>query len=150
VDLNKLLSLLAGLEEQVHQVYSGENLSHATRQILSQKDKSRFHTSLGRLTSLLSLPTTEQVPPISLAEHGVCNVLDRNLASGLRFYQHLQVEMENVFDRGQGQRGVQAALEDQFKSNLMVRGFESWNVPLHRSINVMPPKLQSSALSSCP
>jgi hypothetical protein len=131
-------------------VHSSENLSAISRQILSQRDKSRFHTSLGRLTSLLSLPTMEQVPPISLAEHGVCNIGDRNLASGLRFYQHLQVEMENVFDGAHGERGVQAALEEQFKANLMVRGLDSWNVPLHRSINAMPPKLQSSGLSSCP
>lgn len=77
--------------------------------------------------------------------------MDKNLAGGLRFYQHLQVELENIYDiTDSGNRGIQAALEDQFKNNLMVRGFASWNVPLYKSLNCMPPQSQWSGLGSQP
>jgi hypothetical protein len=78
--------------------------------------------------------------------------MDRNLTNGLRFYQHLSVGLENIYDltAGQGPSDIQAALEAQFKSNLMLRGYDSWNVPLHRSLNSMPPQSQSSALETGP
>ena len=149
VDANKLLSVLAGLEDQLYQIANqSETLSAAARKILCRKDLSRAHTALGRLASLLSLPSDQQICPLALAEHGVCNTWDTNLPGGLRFYQHLQVDLENIYDNstGAGKRDIQAALEEQFRNNLMVRGFDSWNVPLHRSLNSMPPKSQWSGL----
>jgi hypothetical protein len=109
---------------------------------------SRAHTALGRLQSLISLPSGTQISPITLAEHGVCNVQDKNLSGGLRFYQHLQVELENIYQAcpETGTRDVQAALEAQFTNNLMVRGLESWNVPLSNSLNSMPSKAHRSGV----
>jgi hypothetical protein len=56
--------------------------------------------------------------------------------------------MEDVFLAcpDTGARDIQAALESQFRSNLMVRGFDSWNVPLYKSLNSMPPSTQRSGL----
>jgi hypothetical protein len=70
----------------------------------------------------------------------------------MRFYQHLQVELENIYDTSAiaGNRGIQAALEEQFTNNLMVKGFASWNVPLYKSLNCMPPKSQWSGISNIP
>lgn len=143
IDANKVLGVLVELEDQVHQLtHQSEALSPAARRVICQKELSRPHTAIGRLGSLLSLPSDNEVSAVTLAEHGVCSIQDRNLTSGLRFYQHLQVEMENVYrtSPGTGRRDIQAALEDQFKHNLMLRGFSSWNVPLHRSLNSMPPR----------
>jgi len=116
-------------------------LSEEARRVLGPRDMSRAHTALGRLTSLLSLPTDSWLSPLALAEHGVCNVQDKNLSGGLRFYQHPQVELENIYVScpESGKRDIQAALEAQFKNNLLVRGFDSWNVPLSKSLNSMPP-----------
>lgn len=137
----------------MHQIASqSETLTPHARQILGHGDLSRAHTALGRLSSLLSMPTDHGACPLALAEHGVCNIGDANLPGGLRFYQHLQVDLEGIGNgsAGDGRRDIQAALEEQFKSNLMVRGFESWNVPLHRSLNSMPPKSQWSGLRGAP
>jgi len=75
-------------------------------------------------------------------------VQDKSLSGGLRFYQHLQVDLENIYSSSsdRGKRDVQAALEAQFKSNLMVRGFDSWNVPLSKSLNSMPARSHASGL----
>lgn len=56
--------------------------------------------------------------------------------------------LENLFDTALtcGRRDVQSGLEAQFKSNLMLQGFDSWNVPLHRSLNSMPPRRHRSGL----
>jgi hypothetical protein len=153
VDCHRLLGVLVGLEDQLHQIASqSETLTPHARQLLGHGDLSRAHTALGRLSSLLSLPTDHRACPLALAEHGVCNVGDANLPGGLRFYQHLQVDLESTGDgsEGDGRRDIQAALEEQFQSNLMVRGYESWNVPLHRSLNSMPPKSQWSGLRGAP
>lgn len=151
IDAHRLLSILAGLGDQLHQVAAqSEQLPSATRQVLlGQADLSRAHTALGRLGSLLSLPTDTRVSPFTLAEHGVCNTMDTQLTSGLRFYQHLSVGLENIFDLpGEaGSSDIQASLEAQFKSNLMLRGYDSWNVPLHRSLNAMPPQSHYSTIN---
>lgn len=97
IDANKLLSILVGLEDQLHQIFNqSESLSAAASQVLTQKDVSRAHTALGRLTSLMTLPSNPSVSPLTLAEHGVCNVSDQSLAGGLRFYQQLQVDLEDI------------------------------------------------------
>jgi hypothetical protein len=74
--------------------------------------------------------------------------LDSNHSTGLRFYQKLSVPLENLYDSAlqSGCRDIQAGLEAQFKSNLMLLGFESWNVPLHRSLNSMPPRCHRNGL----
>ena len=149
IDVNKLLNILVGLEDQLYQIASqSESLSDEAKKVIYQKDMSRAHTALGRLTSLMSLPSDCWICPLTLAEHGVCNVQDKSLSGGLRFYQHLQVELENIYQSSPetGKRDIQAALEAQFKSNLMVRGFDSWNVPLGKSLNSMPSRSHTSGL----
>lgn len=100
IDSHKLLSVLADLGEQLHQIaVHSEALPSATKQhLLSQTDLSRTHTALGRLASLLSLPADSQVCPFTLAELGVCSTLDRNHSTGLRFYQKLSVPLEDLYD----------------------------------------------------
>jgi len=141
--------VLVGLEDQLYQIANqSESLSDEARKVLNQRDMSRVHTALGRLTSLMSLPSDRWICPLTLAEHGVCNVQDKSLSGGLRFYQHLQVELENIyqFSPETGKRDIQAALEAQFQSNLMIRGFDSWNVPLSKSLNSMPSRSHPSGL----
>lgn len=63
---------------------------------------------------------------------------------------NLSVSLENIFDLttdSSSPSDIQAALESQFKSNLMIRGYDSWNVPLHKSLNCMPPLAQSTGLA---
>ena len=143
IDLHKLLSVLTSLGEQLHQAArASDSLPASAKQVLlGQSDLGRAHTALGRLGSLLSLPTHQRVSPITLAEHGICNTRDTNLSTGLRFFQHMSVRLDNIFDLSSaaGSSQLQAALEAQFKSNLMLRGFDTWNVPLHKSLNSMPP-----------
>jgi hypothetical protein len=129
-------------------VGQNESLSGEVRRVLGSRDMSRAHTALGRLASLLSLPSHSWLSPLTLADHGVCNVQDKNLSGGLRFYQHLQVELENIYVScpESGKRDIQAALEAQFKNNLLVRGFDSWNVPLSKSLNSMPALRHKSGL----
>lgn len=149
IEVNELLSVLVSLEDQLYQIASkAELLPAEAKRIVEVSDMSRAHTALGRLSSLLSLPSDQQLCPASLADHGICNLQDKNLTGGLRFFQHLQVEMEDVFLAcpDTGARDIQAALESQFRSNLMVRGFDSWNVPLYKSLNSMPPSTQRSGL----
>lgn len=59
IDQHRLLSVLADLGEQLHQIaVQSEALPPATKQhLLGQTDLSRAHTALGRLASLLSLPS---------------------------------------------------------------------------------------------
>ena len=58
IDANRLLAVLVQLEDQVHQIVSqSECLSAEAKKILYQRDMSRAHTALGRLTSLMSLPS---------------------------------------------------------------------------------------------
>ena len=114
IDANRLLAVLVHLEDQVHQIVSqSECLSAEAKKVLYQRDMSRAHTALGRLTSLMSLPSDQQVCPLALADHGVCNVWDKSLSGGLRFYQHLQVDLENIYEScpETGKRDIQAALE---------------------------------------
>jgi hypothetical protein len=87
LDAMKLLNVLADLEDQLHQIgRCSEQLTSAAAGILSRADRSRAHTAIGRLASLLGLPSDQRQSPLELAEHGVCNTGDTNLASGLRFY----------------------------------------------------------------
>ena len=67
-------------------VGQNESLSGEVRRVLGSRDMSRAHTALGRLASLLSLPSHSWLSPLTLADHGVCNVQDKNLSGGLRFY----------------------------------------------------------------
>jgi hypothetical protein len=141
--------VLVGLEDQLYQIaHRADSLDEEEKGVLRISDLSRAHTALGRLSSLMSLPSDSQICPIKLAEHGVCNIQDRNLTGGLRFFQHLQVELENVYQScpDTGARDIEAALECQFTNNLMIKGFDSWNVPLHKSINSMPSCSQSNGL----
>lgn len=149
IDANKLLSVIVGLEDQVYQIASqSECLSTEAKKVLYQRDMSRAHTALGRLASLMSLPSDQQHCPLALADHGVCNVRDKNLSEGLRFYQHLKVDLSNIYETcsATGSRDIHAVLEEQFKSNLMIKGFDSWNVPLAKSINSMPSRAHWSGL----
>lgn len=60
IDANRLLAVLVCLEDQVHQIVSqSEYLSAEAKKVLYQRDMSRAHTALGRLTSLLSLPSDQ-------------------------------------------------------------------------------------------
>lgn len=148
--MHKLLSVLTSLGEQLHQIARmSEAIPESAKHVLlGQTDLARAHTAFGRLGSLLSLPTHQQVSPITLAEHGICNTRDTNLSTGLRFFQQMTVRLDNIYDlpSAAGSSQLQAALEAQFKSNLMLRGFDTWNVPLHRSLNSMPPLAQSSGV----
>lgn len=149
IDANKLLSVIVGLEDQVYQIASqSECLSTEAKKVLYQRDMSRAHTALGRLASLMSLPSDQQHCPLALADHGVCNVRDKSLSEGLRFYQHLKVDLSNIYEAcsATGSRDIHAVLEEQFKSNLMIKGFDSWNVPLAKSINSMPSRAHWSGL----
>jgi hypothetical protein len=149
IDVNKLLGVIVGLEDQVYQIArQSEHLSIEARKVLYQRDISRAHTALGRLASLISLPSDQQLCPLTLADHGVCNVRDKSPSEGLRFYQHLKVDLENIYESCSeaGKRDIQAVLEEQFRSNLMIKGFDSWNVPLAKSINSMPSRAHWSGL----
>jgi len=60
IDINKLLNVLVGLEDQLYQIANQSgSLSDEAKKVLCQKDMSRPHTALGRLTSLLSLPSDQ-------------------------------------------------------------------------------------------
>jgi hypothetical protein len=48
------------------------------------------------------------------------------------------VSLDYASSSGSKGRDVQAVLEEQFRTNLMIRGFDSWNVPLYKSLNSMP------------
>ena len=91
-----------------------EELPPATKQILlGHSDLSRVHTALGRLGSLLSLPTDTYMSPLTLAEHGITNTQDGNITNGMRFYQNLLVNLENIYDlhAGHSPSDIQASLE---------------------------------------
>lgn len=123
-------------------------LSEHAKSVLYGREMSRAHTAYGRLSSLMALPSYKQAHPLALAEQGICNVGDANLAGGLRFYQQHQVEFESLHHHANeaGEYDAGAALETQFKNDFFTRGFKTWNVQLAKSLNSMPPKGHRSGL----
>jgi len=43
---------------------------------------------------------------------------------------------------------LQASLERQFPTNLMLKGFPSWNVPLASTLNKLPPVVHENGIAS--
>jgi hypothetical protein len=98
IDISSLLNVLVGLEDQLYQIITqSDSLSVEALQAFTSHDTSRAHTALGRLTSLISMPSHTQISPVSLAEHGICNIMDKSFSEGMRFYQHMQVDLENIY-----------------------------------------------------
>lgn len=139
--MNKILSVFVSLEDQLHQISQhSENLSLSDQKVLRRHSMSRYHTSLGRMSSLIALK--QQPDPVALAEQGFINVHDGGHTRGFRYYQMNQVLMEDPTQLypGMEQSELKMVLDNQFRGDLMRSGLPTWNVSLSKSLNAQPPK----------
>jgi hypothetical protein len=75
LEMNKILSVLVSLEDQLFQIgQHSEKLSLSDQKVVKRHSISRYHTTLGRMSSLIGLK--QQPDPVALAEQGFINVHD--------------------------------------------------------------------------
>lgn len=55
------------------------------------------------------------------------------------------VPLESIYE-DQGSMPLQISLEKQLANNYMLKGFDTWNVPLSKTINSLPPSLHQNFL----
>lgn len=105
---------------------------------LPSQPASRLHTARGRLASFVGYPGSGSFSPIELSEAGLVNTQD--YAVSLRHFLEYGTPIEeDIFGPSQhGEGWLKTALADVFPNNMMLKGFASINVPLHRTHNCFP------------
>jgi hypothetical protein len=98
---------------------------------------SRVHTSYGRLASMLQLADSEE--PQKLAELGLVNEGDSK--KQFMHFQEPSVPIESIYDAN-----LVNCLEKQLPNAAILKGLQTWNVPMNQTLNALPPSVHASGL----
>lgn len=95
------------------------------------------------MSSLINYHDSED--PKALAEIGLFNYSD--CKRQLSHFQEPGLSLENIYEVEScesSHKSLVAYIEKQMVNNYLVKGLPTWNVPLARTLNKMPPSLQKS------
>jgi hypothetical protein len=109
-------------------------------------NSSRIHSAYSRVSSFINYNDSER--PVELAELGLFNYADKE--KKLSHFMETGVPVETIYE-DQGSIPLEVSLQKQFTENYMLKGLDTFNVPLASTINSLPPSLHRNfATSSVP
>jgi len=91
------------------------------------------------VSSFLNFNDSES--PLTLAELGLVNYADNE--KKLAHFMEPSVPIEPIYE-DQGSIPIEVALQKQFAENYMLKGLDTFNVPLATTVNNLPPSLHSN------
>jgi hypothetical protein len=136
IKILQLISVLLSLQEQLW--ISSMSVQSQIDSSLLEKCTSRTQSAYGRLSSFTSWPSS-QVHPIKLSEAGLVNTSDQHIRLNHYLEYGTQIEEEALKSTQNEGNSLSDFLQSKFPNNLMVKGYPSINVPLHKTINLFPP-----------
>lgn len=136
IKLLQLISVLLSLQEQLW-ISSVSDQTQIDPSLL-EKYASRSHSAYGRLSSFISWPSN-QVHPIKLSEVGLVNTSDQYMKLNHYLEYGTPIEEEILKSSQNEAKNLSDYLQTKFPNNLMVKGYPSINVPLHKTVNLFPP-----------
>lgn len=136
--INKLLRVMLGLEDQLWAMTQSDAVSERVKRLWPAQT-SRLHSAFGRVSSFLNFTDSES--PLTLAELGLFNYADKE--KKLAHFMEPSVPIEAIYE-DQGSIPIEVALQKQFTENYMLKGLDTFNVPLASTVNNLPPSLHTN------
>lgn len=135
INILKCISISLLVEEQiwVNSKYFKSRLDNSK----CSNSVSRIQTSYGRLASYISYPTSK-IHPVHLSEVGLVNTGDKVPALFHYLEYGSKIEDDVISTIYIDTKSLLHYLESKFQNNMMIKGFDSVNVPLYRTVNYQP------------
>lgn len=136
------MRIILDLEDQLWAMTQSDLVSERVKRLWIIKP-SRMHTAYSRLASFVDFTDSEN--PLALSELGLYNYADQE--KKISHFMEPLVPIESIYDSSDS-TPLHATLEKQFANNYMLKGLQTWNVPLHKTINSLPPSIHQNFLPS--
>lgn len=133
--LNKLMRIVLGLEDQLWAMTQSDSVSERVKRLWPTQS-SRLHSAYVRTSSFVNFNDSER--PVALAELGLFNYADNE--KKLSHFMEPTVPVEAIYE-DLGSNPLEIVLEKQFTENYMMKGLDTFNIPLASTINSLPPAL---------
>jgi len=136
--LSKLLRIVIDLEDQLWAMAQSDSVSERVKRLWPLQE-ARLHSTYGRVSSFINFSDSEN--PVNLAELGLINYADNE--KKLCHFMDPFVPIESIYE-DHGSSPFEIALEKQLTENYMLKGYDTFNVPLAKTINSLPPSLHQN------
>ena len=145
INLLKCISIWLSIEEQLW--INSKRFTNKFDVAKIHKIWARVQSSYGRLASYISW-SSNKAHPVLLSEAGLVNISDK-LPKLSHYLEYGSVIEEDILHWiYQDSKALSHYLESKFTNNLMIKGFESINVPLYKTLNYHPASCHTSLMYS--